>query len=289
MNRMIWKKLFRPHVWKRIAIERLTEPVHLNLASLFVALFGSFRAKVAFDLVIRQHTAYCLLRCADQAKARGLTSVTAVEFGVASGAGLFNMAEIASRITRETGVQFKIIGFDTATGMPPPLDYRDHPDLYREGDFQMDEARLRQTMPTGVELIIGDLKDTANKFLSLVTPESPLGYVCVDVDFYSSTKHALTCLSGPPNLYLPTTYIYLDDLEDEAHNNNCGELLALAEFNKEILPRIIERPMFLRGYRIMKNARWIDHIFTYHVLDHIARAEPAFGIATINLENPYLQ
>jgi hypothetical protein len=288
MNKMILKKLFRPHIWKRIGIERLTEPVHLNIASLLVAFFGSFRAKVAFDLVVRQHTAYCLLRCADQARALGLSSVTAIEFGVASGAGLLNMAEIASKISKETGIAFKIIGFDTAKGMPPPVDYRDHPDLYREGDFRMDEARLRQSMPVGVELIIGDLKDTVDTLFQFVTAESPIGYVCVDVDFYSSTKYALTSLKGPPDRYLPKTYIYLDDLEDEAHNSNCGELLALSEFNKEVAPRIMERPMFLRGYRVMKNARWIDHIFVCHILDHTTRTASTVGLANIDLENPYL-
>jgi hypothetical protein len=289
MNRLLLKKLLRPHIWRRIGVERLTEPLHLNLVSLFVALFGSFRAKVAFDLVVRQHAAYCLLRCADQARARGLRSVTAVEFGVASGAGLFNMAEIASQVTLNTGIEFKIIGFDTARGMPPPVDYRDHPDLYREGDFRMDEERLRQTLPANVELVIGDLKDTAQTLLKILTPESPLGYVCLDVDFYSSTKHALTCLTGEPDLYLPVTYVYLDDLEDEAHNSNCGELLALSEFNREVAPRIVERHTFLRGYRIMKNARWIDHIFAYHVVDHPSRAKPSACMATIDLENPYLR
>jgi hypothetical protein len=286
---MILKKILRPHIWRRIAIERLTEPLHLNLISLFVALFGSLRAKVAFDLVIRQHTAYCLLRCADQARTRGLNCVTIVEFGVAAGAGLLNMAEIASRVTRETGVEFRIIGFDTAVGMPPPVDYRDHPDLYREGDFQMDERRLRESMPPGVELVIGDLKDTAKTLGNLITPECPLGYVCVDVDFYSSTTYALNCLEGPPELFLPMTYIYLDDLEDEAHNSKCGELLALAEFNQKMPRRVIERPTFLRGYRVMKGARWIDHIFVYHVLDHPSRTAPPTGVARVNLENPYLK
>ena len=288
MSRIILKKLTKPHIWKRIAIERLTEPLHLNLASLFVAIFGSFRAKVAFDLVVRQHTAYCLLRCADQARARGLYSVTVIEFGVASGAGLLNMAEIASRVTLETGVKFKIIGFDTARGMPPPVDYRDHPDLYREGDFRMDEEVLRRSMPSNVELVIGDLKDTARDIVDFLAPDSPLGYICVDVDFYNSTKQALSCLAGAPNLYLPMTYVYLDDLEDDAHNSNCGELLALSEFNREAFPRVIERPAFLRGYRIMKNARWIDHVFVYHVLDHPARAQPSVGVANVDLENPYL-
>ena len=39
--------------WERHLRDRLAEPIHLNLISIFVQLFGSFRAKVAFDLVER--------------------------------------------------------------------------------------------------------------------------------------------------------------------------------------------------------------------------------------------
>lgn len=285
---MILRKLAKPHIWRRIGVERLSEPLHLNLISIFVAIFGSFSAKVYFDLVVRQHTAYCLLRCARQARAQGLKTVTAVEFGVAAGAGLLNMAHIASRVTAVTGVTFNIVGFDTARGMPPPRDYRDHPDLYREGDFPMDEAALRSVMPKNVNLVIGDLAETATAFLERLTPDAPLGYVCVDVDFYSSTKQALACLTGRADIYLPLTYVYLDDLEDEAHNSNCGELLAVKEFNAEVYPRVIERHAFLRGYRIMKNARWIDHVFAYHVLDHPLRMQARNNIRRVDLDNPYL-
>jgi hypothetical protein len=172
--------------------------------------------------------------------------------------------------------------------MPPPIDYRDHPDLYAEGDFPMDQAALRRALPENVSLVIGELSETANAFLQQLTPDAPLGYVCVDVDFYSSTKDALACLTGKAELYLPTTYIYLDDLEDPAHNSNCGELLAIGEFNETAHPRIIERHTFLRGYRIMKNARWIDHVFAYHVVDHPVRSRPRLDAKRVDLENPYL-
>ena len=42
--------------------DRLGEPLHLNLLSLVVRLFGSFRAKVAFDLVERRKYAFPLLK-----------------------------------------------------------------------------------------------------------------------------------------------------------------------------------------------------------------------------------
>jgi hypothetical protein len=54
------KKLRERRIWERILIERLTEPLHLNLLSLPAAV-GPFRMRVAFDLVLRQHHAWGLL------------------------------------------------------------------------------------------------------------------------------------------------------------------------------------------------------------------------------------
>src|SRR6516225_7599284 len=46
----------------------------------------------------------------------GIKTVSLVEFGVASGAGLTNIVEIAKKVTRCTGVEFTIYGFDTGQG-----------------------------------------------------------------------------------------------------------------------------------------------------------------------------
>ena len=51
--RAFFKTIARKHVIKRIFVERLTEPLHLNLISLFVGVFGTYRAKIAFDLIVR--------------------------------------------------------------------------------------------------------------------------------------------------------------------------------------------------------------------------------------------
>src|SRR6266542_2188455 len=120
------RTIARPHILKRILVERLTEPLHLNILSL-AAAFGSYRAKISFDLIVRQQHAYGLLRAVDDARSRGLAAVTVVELGVGSGAGLLNICEIATRLTAETGIAFEIYGFDTGRGMPPPRDHRDHP------------------------------------------------------------------------------------------------------------------------------------------------------------------
>ncbi|MHB8470770.1 MAG: hypothetical protein ACYDCH_13610, partial [Gaiellaceae bacterium] len=57
--------LRRRDIWRRIAVERLTEPLHLNGIALLVAAAGSTRARVAFDVLVRQQHAYGLLAAAD--------------------------------------------------------------------------------------------------------------------------------------------------------------------------------------------------------------------------------
>src|SRR3954454_20879786 len=115
---LLRNKLRRRDHWRRIFRERLTEPVHLNLLSLLVLLFGSYRMKVSWDLVIRQQYAYGILRAADLAREQGCSRVNVIEVVVAAGAVLMNMAKIAERVTKETGVSIAIHGFDTGSGMP---------------------------------------------------------------------------------------------------------------------------------------------------------------------------
>jgi hypothetical protein len=284
------RKLATRRIWRRILYERLTEPLHLNLISLFVAAFGSFRTRVAYDLVVRQHHAYAILRCADLARAHGIRELTLVEFGVAAGAGLLNMCRIAQAVTKETGVQLHIVGFDTGSGMPPSRSYKDHPELYRQGDFPMNAEALGAALPPFARLVIGDVRTTVPEWLRQIPPSSPIGFVSLDLDYYFSTKDALQVLDGAPEQYLPRVLLYVDDIEDEYHNSYCGASLALNEFNAEHELRKIEAWQFLRGYRLFKNARWIDHMFTCQVLDHpLRQATNTRRLSTVVLENPYVE
>jgi hypothetical protein len=257
--------------YEKIFVERLTEPLHMNFISLFVLLFGKFEHKVAFDLVVRQQFAFPILHAARQAAARGLRRITMVEFGVASGAGLQNMCGIAAEVMRATGVQIDLYGFDTGTGMPAPVDHRDHPEHWQEGDFPMDVDRLRNALPPFAHLVIGDVENTIPEFLSTLSPDRPLAFVSLDLDYYSSTKKAMAIFQAPPELYLPTVLVYLDDIVEESTSPWGGEQLALNEFNQEVeLRKIAPFPM-LRAKRIFKNPQWIDQIYVLHVLDHEER------------------
>lgn len=282
-------KLKSKDVWDRILYERLAEPLHLNLAALWVAVFGSFRRKVAFDLVVRQHNAYGILKAADRAKRLGVEGLSIIEFGVAAGAGLMNMANLARKVTAVTGVQIDVYGFDTGRGMPPARDYRDHPDLYQEGDFPMDFERLSKALPGNSRLFIGDTTANLKRFLETLSPQFPVGYVVVDVDYYSSTAEVLKVFEDDPRKYLPTTLVFLDDIWLDENNSFCGELLAVQEFNRDHPHRKIEHHPFLEKKRIFRRAQWVRQMYQLHMLDHPTRFSPTPQPGVRRHRNAYLE
>jgi hypothetical protein len=281
-------RALEPGKFRKIFIERLTEPMHLNFLSVFVAILGSYRSKVAFDLVIRQQYAFPILHAADLAVKHGIRSVTLMEFGVASGAGLLNMCQIASATTKATGVTFRIFGFDTGLGMPPAIDYRDLPETFQEGDFPMDFAALSKSLPPFAELVIGDVGKTVPTVLSQLSGDAPIGFVSIDVDYYSSAVQALKILTGPSELYLPIVATYLDDIGVPGSNPWTGELLAVHEFNEANAMRKIAPLTMLRSERIFKNTQWIDRMFATHIHDHRLRSPAVKRDSQYVLQNEYL-
>jgi len=268
------KKLTEKGKLNKIIYERFTEPAHLNFISLFVTLLGSFEKKVEFDLILRQHYAFCILGAARLARNLGFKSTTLIEFGTGSGMGLMNICEIAKKVSKCTGVHLDIVGFDLGTGLPKPRDYRDHPEIFSPGSYPLlDKDRLLESLPDNARLILGDIADTVPGFIKTISKESPIGFVAIDVDYYSSAKESLKVFEGNPELYLPFLLVYLDDVGDFINYSPwTGELLAVNEFNTENKLRKISFYSGLRGKRIFKNANWINKIYVMHVLDHTWRS-----------------
>jgi hypothetical protein len=289
MLRYLLKRILHPGKIHKIFVERLTEPLHLNFLSLFVAIFGRFRTKVAFDLIVRQQYAFPILFAADLAARYGIRTVTLLEFGVASGAGLLNMCQIASAATKATGVEFRVFGFDTGRGMPPAIDYRDLPEVFQEGDFPMDVDSLSKSLPSFAKLIIGDISETVPSFLANLTADAPIGFISVDVDYYSSAKQVLQILIGPPQSYLPIVATYLDDIGVPGSNPWTGELLAVREFNEANELRKIAPFTLLRSQRIFKNTQWIDRMFAAHIHDHPLRSPAVKRSSQYVLPNEFLR
>ncbi len=255
--------------WYEILSDRACEPLHLNLLASFFALFGGYRLRVSFDLVRRRHYAYCTLRAADLAASLGLRSITVAEFGVANGNGLLNLCKVSRAASRITGVEINVVGFDSSVGLPPPTDYRDHPELFQASDYPCAVDELRKALPDNARLSLGLVSETVPEFTASLSRNSPLAFAAIDVDYYSSTTQVLRALThSDPEKYLPLTLLYLDDITDQFQSRWRGELLAVEEFNNQHVWRKIEKDHFLKYRRIFRNARWLEQIYLLHVLDH---------------------
>lgn len=232
----------------------------------------SLREKVALDLFPGPkgpQYAYGLYWAAKEAKALGIEEMCAIEFGVATGTGLISMETTAKEIEKEVGIKINVFGFDMK-GLPAPKDFKDLPYVWREGFYQMDEEVLRSKL-NKAELVIGDVKDTVPEFLNN-SKKGVIGFVSIDVDYYSSTKDALNIFAGDFNRYLPRTYIYFDDVVSKDETIYCdrvGELLAIKEFNEENKHREVGiHKIEHLSYRRKNKMVWNEKMYVLHMFKH---------------------
>lgn len=238
----------------------------------WVDRYGNFRERERFGLIQRSNYLYGMLRAADVAKYFGQKRVTVIEFGVASGAGLLNMADLAPLVKAETGVDLRIVGFDTGQGLPSVQGYKDHPELWNPGDFTMeDRDALVRKLDGRAEIIWGDIADTIGPLIESIDRSAPVGFISIDVDLYSATKSALRCLESNAEKYNPGISMYFDDVSFFFANRWAGELCAIEEFNADHDLRKIDLDRSL-GRR--KPAPWHASMYVCHVLDHEARQTP---------------
>jgi hypothetical protein len=233
-----------------------------------------FRTQEIYGLIHRPNYLYGMLRAADIAKYFGKRRTTVIEFGVASGAGLLNMIELVPAIERDTGIQLRIVGFDTGRGLPAVQGFKDHPELWRPGDFAMeDREALVRKLAGRAEIIWGDIEQTVGSFTDELDQTAPLGFISMDVDIYTAAKAALRCLTDSPEKYNPAISMYFDDVGFFFANEWAGELAAIEEFNEENHVRKISRDKSLPGRR-PRLASWYSAMYVCHVLDHEARQRP---------------
>jgi hypothetical protein len=252
-------------------LERKLWKLALGEAS-WVNYRGDFRLRERYGQIARANYAYGMLRSADVANFFGAPEVTAVEFGLADGDGLLNMIDIAAQIEKEVGIRINVVGFDSGTGLPPLQGYKDHPELWSPGDFSTcDREGLIRKVNGRAKIIWGDISKTVDAFVDDLDSISPLGFVSIDLDIYSSTKAALRCLSGSAEKYNPGVSMYFDDLSFFFASECTGELAAIAEFNSGNQFRKIGIDRSLPGFRTDKTANWHSQMYVCQILDHEAR------------------
>lgn len=229
---------------------------------------GPFSRRMAYDISQRPHFTYGIYHAAQTAQRLGVPKITAIEFGVAGGNGLLAMEQIGSEVERETGVGIAVCGFDTGSGLPQPVDYRDEPYIYGHGQYTMDQDALRRRLKRS-RLVLGDVKETVPEF-SKEKLNAPIGFVSFDLDFYSSTVNALKLFETNHENILPRVFCYFDDIigdDLELHNDWTGELLAIKEFNANHEVRKIAPINGLRHKRAIP-ARWNDMMYVLHDFEH---------------------
>lgn len=218
-------------------------------------------------LMERSYYAYCCLHAANQARALGIDTISAIEFGCAGGRGLIALEKITQKITKITGVNFEIYGFDTGEGLPPPVDYRDLPYHWTEGMFPMDKKSLQSKLSKS-KIIFGDVNLTAETFINKFKP-APIGCIFHDLDYYSSTRGSFKIFDSGEKHFLPRTFNYFDDIigtELELYNDWSGERLAIREFNEQN-----EKQKFSPAYHLISKPNspyWYHQIYICHSFNH---------------------
>jgi hypothetical protein len=207
------------------------------------------------------------------AKALGYDRISVIEFGVAGGKGLLSLEKIAQKFERIYKINIDIYGFDTGTGLPKPKDYRDLPNMYREGRFPMDINKLKTRLEKA-QLMLGLIEDTIGEFIQ--SSPAPIAFIAVDLDYYSATIHALRCLVSEEKILLPRIYCYFDDILGRSCCEYNGERLAIAEFNESNRMRKIAPIYGLKFYlpHSFSNQMWLEKFFMAHIFDHALYGHP---------------
>jgi hypothetical protein len=247
-------------------------PLRIVARALLKLLPVSVETRALWELSARPAYLVGVLEAARQAQREGVGEIAAIEFGVAGGEGLLALEAEAAAVEAATGVRIRVFGFDRGRhGLPEFIgDYRDHPDVWRPGDYPMDEEALRRRLSPRTELVLGNVRDTVPAFVERADVP-PVGFVSVDVDLYSSSRDALRVLSHPAARTLAHVPLYFDDVDFFFNHRFAGELLAIEEFNREHEGVKIDRWRGVRVDRPFPERPFLDKLYVAHRLEAISR------------------
>jgi hypothetical protein len=270
MKRMLRRALISAKRWLGEEPAKPEKPIPFNNSYEWIS--QTFR-QVLRDPLGGRHRAYAwgVLQGVSLAKILGYPRVSVFEFGVAGGAGLVILEAIGELVEQKTGVGIDIYGFDTGKGLPKPKDHRDVPYMWQEGDFSMDEQRLRARLKRA-HLELGLVEHTVPQFVR--TSFAPVAFVSIDLDLYSATKEALALFDADLAKLLPRVFCYFDDTMGYGYNDFTGERLAIHEFNAEHELRKLSPAYGLKWFvpQEFYHDRWVAMLHIAHLFDH-----PSYG------------
>ncbi len=211
--------------------------------------------------------AWGVMQGAALAKVLGLPRVSVIEFGVAGGQGLLALEKISEIIEQRTNVGIDVFGFDSGVGLPKPQDFRDQPNMWFDGQYCMDRAKLESKLRRA-KLCLGPVKETIPPFLA--GNPAPIAFVSFDLDLYSSTNDAFLLFKSDYANLLPRVISYFDDICGHTFNDYCGERASITEFNNSNGARKISPIYGLRYFvpRFASNELWPEGMYYAHFFDH---------------------
>ncbi len=228
-----------------------------------------FYISATWNLLPYSYYAYGLFHGCRLAKALGLESVSAIEFGVAGGNGLAALESHAATVEKLMGIKVDVYGFDTGEGLTPPRDYRDLPYRFKEGNYKMNVAKLKERL-ANAKLVLGDVGNTASTFIESYSP-APIAFASFDMDYYSSTMDAFRIFGSDhgDEHFLPRIFMYFDDVVGTTtalYNEFTGELAAIQDFNAQNEHIKIAENRVFRNYNI--NFSWYHQSYVMHRFKH---------------------
>lgn len=260
MNRTAKSLLFEPPI--RLLVKALL--------SNHLARHWAFEWAALYDAIGYPAYALGLQTACRYASLAGAKGFTAIECGVAGGNGLRELSSYATAISRKAGLEIYVTGFDTGVGLPPSSDYRDAPWHWQSGDFPCDVPQLLNALPSATEVVLGRIEETLPDWLSS-KPRLPIGFVSVDVDYFSSTSAILQALGViEPAMLLPFVSLYFDDLLRFLTPRVTGEFAAITDFNSSNTQRKLDRDDWMSEDRPFSERLWLKRMYTLCCFDHPA-------------------
>lgn len=260
-------------------------PLRVLIYQYLLKLFNAkFSTRLRWDALERPAYGYGMYNAALLARALGYKEITAIEFGVAGGNGLMAMEEMAVEIEREIGVRFSIWGFDSSVGLPQSSDVRDQVYFWRAGDFKMDLPALRARLKSA-QLIIGPIATSVTDFIEQYKPPA-IGFIAFDLDYYSSTRDALTIFSHGDQYFLPRVECYMDDVsswEMLCASTQTGVLAAISEYNStsEFI-KVVKKEDLGRSRKLQAN--WFNAVYVTHFFQHERYNDNVHGFSGVTNE-----
>ena len=216
-----------------------------------------------------------VLQGAALSKVLGIEHISVIEFGVAGGGGLIALERAAELTEEMVGIKIDVYGFDTGTGNPKVIDYRDVPFRWSEGCWPMEKEKLEKQLHRA-KLVLGHTKDTIPEFIR--GKQAPVAFAAFDLTMYSSTAEALKLFEAEYGLLLPRTFCMFRSLVGKCGDlcEYIGERLAIHEFNGKNTMRKLCHMDGLR-YWIPNGVGelWPEFFYCLHIFDHPLYGRPS--------------